>query len=177
MSAWSPRGENIILADSTGDQPCQALCAAVCSCHGLLTYAIEDYSFNGEKFESFLKDVRGACGDEKVYLFLDNSSVHHSEPATKAYRELNIEPVWNVPYRPQYNDACEKYWAHLKSHFRPLLLKKMIDVPGRREQPMKQALLDVILTTSTKTIPKFVERGLNSLSKDAETFKEELNWQ
>lgn len=27
---------------------------------------------------------------------------------------LNIEPVWNIPYKYEFNEACEKYWAQLK---------------------------------------------------------------
>ena len=108
--AWSAPYDNITVEDRTGKQPCQAVCAAVCRCHGILTYQIEDYSFNEEMFESFLKEIRAASGgDEKLYLFLDNSGVHRC--CTDAMVALNIEPVWNIPYRFEFNDACEKLWA------------------------------------------------------------------
>ena len=95
--AWSAPYDNITVEDRTGKQPCQAVCAAVCRCHGILTYQIEDYSFNEEKFEYFLKEIRAATGGEdKLYLFLDNSGVHRC--CTDAMVALNIEPVWNVPY-------------------------------------------------------------------------------
>ena len=82
----------------------------MCKCHKVLTYQIEDYSFDEEKFNSFLKEIRASVGnDEKVYLFLDNSGVHRC--CTDRMEELNIEPVWNVPYKYQYNEGCEKYWA------------------------------------------------------------------
>ena len=71
---------------------------------------IEDYSFDEEKFTDFLREVRAAIGDEKkVYLFLDNSGVHRS--CEDEMIKLDIEPVWNVPYRYEFNEACEKYWA------------------------------------------------------------------
>ena len=77
--AWSGPYENIIVEDRTGRQPAQAVCAAVCKCHGVLTYMIEDYSFDETKFESFLREVRASlANEEKVYLFLDNSGVHKS---------------------------------------------------------------------------------------------------
>ena len=47
----------------------------------------------------------------------------------------------------------------------------MIDTPGRREEPMKDALLDVIISTPTEPIKKFVERGLKNLRVDAEEIK------
>ena len=63
-----------------------------------MTFAITDHSFNGKKFEDFLNDVRAAVGDEKIYLFLDNCRVHHTNDVATKMEELNIEPVWNVPY-------------------------------------------------------------------------------
>ena len=45
----------------------------MCACHQLLHAEVEDYSFNAEKFLNFLEGVREKCGDERIYLFLDNS--------------------------------------------------------------------------------------------------------
>ena len=108
--AWAGPYENVIVEDRTGNQPCQAVCAAVCKCHKVLTYQIEDYSFDEEKFNSFLKEIRATAGnDDKLYLFLDNSGVHRC--CTEEMERLNIEPVWNCPYKYQFNEGCEKYWA------------------------------------------------------------------
>jgi hypothetical protein len=76
-----------------------------------LTYAIEDYSFDKEKFKCFLRDVCAATGKEKVFLFLDNCSVHKSSECVKEMEKLGITPVWNVPYHFMYNDAIEKFWG------------------------------------------------------------------
>ena len=77
------------------------MCSAVCECHGLLAYAIEDKSFNKEKFASFLSQIKAACGEnDDIYLFLDNSSVHKSHVALKAMKDLNISVIWNIPYSP-----------------------------------------------------------------------------
>ena len=96
--AWSGPYQNVTVEDRTGKQPAQAVCAAVCKCHGVLTYQIEDFSFDEEKFKSFLREVRASSGnDDKLYLFLDNSGVHRC--CTDEMERLNIEPVWNVPYK------------------------------------------------------------------------------
>ena len=140
MKAWSAPGQNITVEDRTGRQPCQDVCAAVCPCHELLTFAIEEFSFDGPKFMSFCRQVRDACGDEKVYMFLDNSSVHRS--VTQQIKSLDIVPVWNLPYAPEYNSGVERYWAQLKAYFRPLLLSKMTKFPGPRakDTPLLDAL-------------------------------------
>ena len=71
---------------------------------------IEDYSFDEEKFKSFLKEVRASSdSDDRLYLFLDNSGVHRS--CIDYMEELNIEAVWNIAYRWEYNEGIEKYWA------------------------------------------------------------------
>ena len=83
------------------------------------------------------------------------------------FEDLNITPIWNVPYHFRYNDACEKYWAQLKAHFRPLLLKKMLSKPHSKEPLLKDSVRETILNVSTSSIPKFVLEGLNALRQDA----------
>ena len=99
MTAWAKPGENVVVEDRTGNQPCQAVCAAVCSCHRLLAYAIEDYSFDRWKFIAFLKELRASTGDETLYLFLDNARFHGGPEVRTAMNELGIVPLWNVAYR------------------------------------------------------------------------------
>ena len=114
-----------------------------------------------------MKQIRDACGDKKVYLFLDNATVHRT--CTKEMKELNIVPVWNVPYSPEYNSAVERYWGQLKAYFRPLLLKKMLSFPGPRAKdiPLLDALKQTIRDVPTTSIPAFCATGLRTLSNDA----------
>ena len=79
MRAWAHKYESVLIEDRTGKQPCLAVCAAVCACHGLLTFEIEEYSFDAVKFVRFLEGLRGAVGDEKLYVLLDNCRVHHAK--------------------------------------------------------------------------------------------------
>ena len=86
--------------------------------------------------------------------------------------ELAIVPVWNVPYHFIFNEAIEKYWALLKSKFRPLLLAKMLKTPRNKETPLADAVKEVIVQTSTKPIPEFVRRGLGFLRERANEIRE-----
>ena len=81
-------------------------------------------------------------------------------------------PVWNVPYHFQFNEAIEKYWALLKSKFRPLLLKKMLKTPRNKDTPLADTVREVILTTDAKLVKEFVRRGLNFLRQSAEEIKQ-----
>ena len=70
---------------------------------------VTDFSFTQEKFESFLRDLRAQVGgDDTIYLFMDNSKVH---PVYGQMEKLDIIPIWNVPYRFDFNAAVELYWA------------------------------------------------------------------
>ena len=83
---------------------------------------VTDYSFDQDKFNEFLTDLSASVNEEPVHLFLDNCKVHHAIACKEKMKQLNITPVWNVAYRFEYNEACEKWWAQLKTHFRPKLL-------------------------------------------------------
>jgi hypothetical protein len=172
MLAWAGPHNNVQVEDRGGKQVCQAVCAAVCPCHELLTFAIEEFSFDGPKFMSFCKQIRDVCGDEKVYLFMDNSSVHRSVSKQLA-EELNIVPVWNLPYAPEYNCGIERYWAQLKAYFRPLLLSKMVKGPKAKDTPLLDALKQTIRDVRTTSIPAFCASGLEKLSNDAAKIRQE----
>ena len=55
-------------------------------------------------------------------------------------KELNIEPVWNVPYRFEFNAACERYWAQLKQSWRPLLLSKMLEEHSNKDMLLAETV-------------------------------------
>jgi len=137
---------------------------------------IKDHSIKREDFIDFLKDVRDKCGDDPVYMFLDNSKVHHSLDVKPYWSELNITPCWNIAYRFEYNEAIEKFWSQVKTIFRPLLLNKMLAFPGPRKgsTPLRDAVFQSLTATPPTSIPKFVRRGLEQLAADAAAAKKEI---
>jgi len=54
-------------------------------------------------------------------LFLDNLSVHKTKSVRKAMEDLDISPIYNVPYSPQFN-GIEHYWSLSKQKYRKKLL-------------------------------------------------------
>ena len=119
--------------------------------------------------------MRASVGnDDKVYLFLDNSGVHRC--CTEEMDRLNIEPVWNVPYKYQFNEACEKYWAQLKQSWRPLLLKRMLEEHSNKDMLLAETVKETILHASHESIPKYIESGIRQLNEHADEYVEMLNW-
>ena len=76
-------------------------------------------------------------------MLLDNASFHgvFNKEEYKS-KNLNITPIWNVPYCPEYNSAIERYWANLKSKFRPIYLQKMLERPHSKTETLKKALYE-----------------------------------
>ena len=70
---------------------------------------------------------------------MDNARFHKSEEIIKHMKNLNIEPVFNVAYRFEFN-AIERLFALYKNHFRKVLLQKMLDYPEAKSTPLKEAL-------------------------------------
>jgi len=133
-----------------------------------LTFEVEENSFDATKFIRFLEGLRGAVGEEKLYVLLDNCRVHHAKLTQPQWARLNFEPVWNVAYSPEYNQAIERYWGQLKATFRPLLLQKMLAGPRSKDTPLRDALYEAIRTVPATSIPAYVARGLETLRQDAE---------
>ena len=105
---------------------------------------------------------------------MDNSKVH---PVYEQMEKLDIKPVWNVPYKFDFNAAVELYWAQIKQQFRKNLLQRMLEHTSSLDAPLKPALMDAIFETSTDSIPRYIDRGLRSLEAEATEMEEALNWQ
>ena len=89
--------------------------------------------------------------------------------------ELDIEPVWNVPYHCSFNDAVEKYWALLKQRFRRILLSKMLESPCSRETPLNDALREAFINTPEEPVIKFVHMGIRQLREAANEIRKKTN--
>ena len=86
-----------------------------------------------------LDSISGAVDTKKVYLFMDNAKFHKSQEVIEHMKELNIEPVFNVAYRFEFN-PIERLFAFYKGYFRKVLLQKMLDYPEAKSTPLKEAL-------------------------------------
>ena len=66
----------------------------------MLTMIQKDKSFDHESFFEILESIRDAVGEGRVYVMLDNARFHNLDDSYKQrYKSLNIELIWNTPYR------------------------------------------------------------------------------
>ena len=57
---------------------------------------------------------------------MDNMRVYHSLVSKEAYKALNLTPVFNVAYSPQFN-PIESVFSMIKQAYKKLLLQAIIE--------------------------------------------------
>ena len=79
-----------------------AVIAAISSDTGVETIMMFDEAVKKEHFIEFLRRLRTINGERRVHCFLDNLKVHKAPEVNQLWAELNIVPIWNVPYHCQF---------------------------------------------------------------------------
>ena len=69
-----------------------------------------------EHFMNFLKKIRQVHNDRKIYLLVDNLSVHRTKNVKAKADELDIELIFNPIYSSEYN-PIERLWLLSKRTF------------------------------------------------------------
>ena len=104
---------------------------------------------------------------------MDGAKYHYEKDFVKPhFIHLDIVPVWNVAYSFEYNAGIERWWSQLKSAFRQLLLKKMLnDMPRRGDTPLKDTVLQVLREVPQTSIRSFIRAGLVTLRTEANSIR------
>ena len=71
--------------------------------HGVALTIIHNQAINSDDFIDFLKTLRRHFPNQLLALFMDQLNVHKSLAVKPYYEQLNITPVWNVSYSPEFN--------------------------------------------------------------------------
>ena len=51
----------------------------------------------------FLEQLSRKFNGEDISVFMDNLNVHKTRQVMAVYRRLNITPIFNTPYSPEFN--------------------------------------------------------------------------
>ena len=63
---------------------------------------IHNTAINGDDFIDYLKALRRHYYNKPIALFMDNLAVHKRLDVKTYYEKLNIVPVWNIGYSPEF---------------------------------------------------------------------------
>ena len=141
--AWSKSYDSITVCDDRVRIKTQALLAAISEDVGLEDYLIHPRSITAEEFTVFIKQLSQKFGGQPFAIFMDNLSVHKTRPVMDLYKELQITPIFNVPYSPDFN-GIESYFSMVKAAYKRLLLQHVMNEERFQVVSLiKQALAEV----------------------------------
>ena len=83
---------------------------------GIGLVMIYEQAITGADFAYYLKKLRAKSGTQPLALFMDRLAVHKSKEVTPLWAKLNIKPVFNVSYSPEFN-GIEAVFSKVKRHF------------------------------------------------------------
>ena len=83
---------------------------------GLESALICESAINADIFIKFLKGLRRRFDQIPLALFMDQLKVHKAKLVVPVYETLNILPVFNVGYSPEFN-PIEAVFSKIKFQF------------------------------------------------------------
>ena len=162
--AWSRMYSNIEVDQSRIYRGYTSVCATIAQGTGVEALAIQKKAFNRWEYIQYLYWLRYINGDKPLCIFMDNLSVHKTRETYDAYRTLDIHPIFNLAYSPDYN-PIESIFSQVKRIFNRERLSKLAnDEDFNETKEVEDAFYKV---TPNKIDPciKHSEKLLNDLDK------------
>ena len=107
----------------------RSVIAAMTAEDGMLPATIFMKAVNQEDFTRFLRKLRAKFKQRPLAVFQDNLSVHKAKSVTQEYERLNIRPIFNVGYSPEFN-SVEALFSKIKAVFVRLRLNNLVNRRG-----------------------------------------------
>ena len=140
---WTLPRQNVTVDQDLLKEPCLALLSGISKERGQEHYKLFPRSVNIDKFKVYLAELRARNGEERICLFMDQLSVHTSDRAKKAMKELGFRWCYNVAYSPEWN-PIESVFSLNKRRFRALRAKKLTGlIQDSHEALVHRAVRDV----------------------------------
>ena len=64
---------------------------------------IQSDAVDRNDFALYVKELHDKQNGQKIVLFLDNLSVHHTDVVKEVCKDLDIKLIFNMPYSPDTN--------------------------------------------------------------------------
>jgi transposase len=123
--AWSSRYSQITVSEERLKVKTQALIAGISEEAGLESYLVYPRSISAEEFLKFIDQLSEKLNRLPFAIFLDNLQVHKTEQVRETLRRMQITPIYNIPYSPDFN-GIECYFSLVKAQYKKLLLQRMM---------------------------------------------------
>ena len=113
---WSKKNSNLAVEQEDVYQGYRSVLVSMHETYGIQNQKIQNRAINSEDFISYLKTLRSRYFQTPLALFMDQLTVHRSKEVRPWYAQLNIKPIFNVGYSPEYN-PIESIFSIVKRHF------------------------------------------------------------
>ena len=143
VRTYSYPNQPIEFYEKWGDHTQVHVCAIIDADNGPLVLHVmerteEHKGFKKEDMVVALQKLRDVLPEGPIGLFWDNASIHKAGDTMAEARRLQIEPFFNVPYRPQWM-GVEHLWKHMKEQYRA-------HITNLRARKIEFSNLDVVQT-------------------------------
>ena len=122
-TCWSKKHENIAVDQKQIYQGYVAVVASCSSEKGIEGIKIHNKAIDYKDFISYLKKLKNK-NKVPLALFMDKLAVHRHKSAKTAYETLDIKPIFNVGYSPEFN-PIESVFSQVKRSYNKARLNKL----------------------------------------------------
>ena len=99
---WSRHNENLSVNQVDVYVGYRAVITTMTAEFGVGLSWIYNSAVNGDDFIEYLQALRRHYPNRPIALFMDNLNVHKKVEVKPYYERLNIVPVWNIGYSPEF---------------------------------------------------------------------------
>ena len=133
--------------------------AGINSDGGMDHIMIKDGAFDGASVVTFIRKLRSLYQGIKLAVFLDNLSAHKTNDVMNTFRELDITPIFNATYAPDFN-PIETVFAQVKLQYKAHRLNMLANDKDIDETKL---IRKAFKSVRNETIQKCISRSLKLL--------------
>ena len=123
---WSTRHSNLTVEQEDVYQGYRSVLVSMHETRGIENPKIQDRAINSDDFISYLKMMRSRHHKKPLALLMDQLTVHKAKNVRPFYDLLDIKPIFNVGYSPEFN-PIESIFSIVKRHFKRDRLMKIVN--------------------------------------------------
>ena len=129
LREWSGRNSNLTVDQEEVYVGYRAALAAMTAAKGMHLLMIWDHAVKEPEFQYFIKKLRAKAGRQPIALFCDQLWVHKTHAARALMAQLDITPLYNVAYSPEFN-PIEAVFSKVKRQFSSQRLHNLVTKIG-----------------------------------------------
>jgi hypothetical protein len=129
LREWSTKNTNLTVDQKDVYVGYRSVIASMTEENGIGLIKIHEQACCSEDIRDYLKQLRQKVGHRPVSLFADNLYIHKTPEVKEWWPKLNIEPIWNVGYSPEFN-PIEAVFSKVKREFNSQRLNNLVNKTG-----------------------------------------------